>query len=380
MIEPYQAHDALLANIAAAESDENLFHLWWLGQSGFLLKWHGKHLLLDPYLSDSLTKKYADTDKPHVRMTELCIDPSQLDFIDVVTSSHNHTDHLDAHTLQPLMAANPNIEVIVPAANREFAAERLNTGLDRLTPCRSGEIVSTHGFLIHGLPAAHEQRELDEDGNDRFMGYLVQFGHFCIYHSGDTMLLEGLAEMVRRRGCDVALLPINGRAPERRVAGNLWGREAAQLAKDSGAKTVIPCHYDMFEFNTATPDEFIDSCEQNRSAMSRFAVRRALYFHVSRSGCTALARCHFDGARCQFRSAFGCSYTRQQLPVELASRFLNASSGNPLPRWHAPCISDGQGQGDVPTSAEVGVEACRLVPPFIPAPLLRQCCKLWRER
>ena len=30
---------------------------------------NGRHLLLDPYLSDSLTKKYAATDKPHVRMT-----------------------------------------------------------------------------------------------------------------------------------------------------------------------------------------------------------------------------------------------------------------------------------------------------------------------
>ena len=55
-----------------------------------------------PYLSDSLTAKYAGTDKPHVRMTERAIDPARLDFIDVVTSSHNHTDHLDHETLWPL--------------------------------------------------------------------------------------------------------------------------------------------------------------------------------------------------------------------------------------------------------------------------------------
>ena len=46
-------------------------------------------------------------------------------------------------------------------------------------------------------------------------------------------------------------LPINGRAPERRVAGNLSGAEAARLAKSIGARLVIPCHYEMFEFNTA---------------------------------------------------------------------------------------------------------------------------------
>ena len=56
---------------------------------------------------------------------------------------------------------------------------------------------------------------------------------------------------------DVALLPINGDHPERRVAGNLNGREAATLAKNIGARLVIPCHYDLFEFNTASPEEFI---------------------------------------------------------------------------------------------------------------------------
>lgn len=76
----------------------NQIHLWWLGQSGFLVQYQGRHLLIDPYLSDSLTKKYAGTDKAHVRMTERVIASKRLDFVDVVTSSHNHTDHLDGET------------------------------------------------------------------------------------------------------------------------------------------------------------------------------------------------------------------------------------------------------------------------------------------
>src|SRR5687768_9992728 len=102
MIVPLLSHDALLADIRAACEDSAHCHVWWLGQSGFLIKWQGRHLLLDPYLSDSLTKKYAQTDKPHVRMTEIPLAPERLDFIDVVTSSHHHTDHLDADTLRPL--------------------------------------------------------------------------------------------------------------------------------------------------------------------------------------------------------------------------------------------------------------------------------------
>src|SRR5437016_9870547 len=130
MIKPALQDDAFLADVAAARDDFGHFHLWWLGQSGFLLQWQGRHLLLDPYLSDSLTKKYAATDKPHVRMTERVVAPERLNFIDVVTSSHNHTDHLDAGTLVPLLAANPSLQLVIPEANRQFVAERL--GMDPL--------------------------------------------------------------------------------------------------------------------------------------------------------------------------------------------------------------------------------------------------------
>ena len=80
MIRPLQSHAALLADIRTTAPPDGGFRLWWLGQSGFLLQWEGVHVLLDPYLSDSLTRKYSQTDKPHVRMTELAVDPAELSF------------------------------------------------------------------------------------------------------------------------------------------------------------------------------------------------------------------------------------------------------------------------------------------------------------
>ena len=67
--------EALLNQVEAYQSDNNHFHIWWLGQSGYLLLWQGKKILIDPYLSDSLTKKYANTHKPHIRMSERVIKP-----------------------------------------------------------------------------------------------------------------------------------------------------------------------------------------------------------------------------------------------------------------------------------------------------------------
>lgn len=268
LIKAVMRDEVFLNDVALCDrnASPDVFHLWWLGQSGFLLQWNGRHLLFDPYLSESLTKKYSETDKPHVRMTELVVDPARLDFIDIVTSSHNHTDHLDGETLKPLFAANPKIEFVIPSANRDFVAERIQRNADFARGLNDGESVKIGDFTVTGIAAAHESLEQDEFGRHRFLNYLVRFGAFTVYHSSDCVPYENLAERINElnenKPIDVALLPINGRLPERRVTGNFWGDEAANLAKNINAESVVPMHYDMFEFNTETPELFVSECEK----------------------------------------------------------------------------------------------------------------------
>jgi len=57
LIQAFKKEEALVKEMDSLNSDEKDFYLWWLGQSGFLLQWNGKRVLMDPYLSDSLTKK-----------------------------------------------------------------------------------------------------------------------------------------------------------------------------------------------------------------------------------------------------------------------------------------------------------------------------------
>jgi L-ascorbate metabolism protein UlaG (beta-lactamase superfamily) len=263
MIKPILQDDAFLEDIALARQSPDELHLWWLGQSGFLIQWQGHHLLLDPYLSDSLTKKYAGTDKPHVRMTERVIAPERLDFIDVVTSSHNHTDHLDGESLIPLLEANPNLKVVVSRANVQFAAERLQVPAERLTPIRAdGEPLQIGPFTFRAIPSAHESLVQDENGDHRYIGLIIQVGHWTIYHSGDCIPYEGLIDRLNTSQIHIALLPINGRDPARGVAGNFTAEEAAELGNQTNAGIVIPCHYEMFEFNTVSPERFVKYAEQ----------------------------------------------------------------------------------------------------------------------
>jgi L-ascorbate metabolism protein UlaG (beta-lactamase superfamily) len=261
MIQPILSGDALLQDIHAARNTPDQLHLWWLGQSGYLVQWQGQHLLIDPYLSDSLTKKYADTAKPHIRMTAIPIAPERLDFIDVVTSSHNHTDHLDGETLRPLWQGNPDLTIIASAANQDFVAERLQVARTRVTPIAMHTPLTVGHFTFHAVPAAHQTLEQDAAGHYRCIGLVIEIGPFTLYHSGDTMWYDGLVEALQPWSIDLAMLPINGYDPARGVAGNLSGSEAARLAQQMGAGLVLPCHYDMFTFNTVTPDEFIEAAE-----------------------------------------------------------------------------------------------------------------------
>jgi L-ascorbate metabolism protein UlaG (beta-lactamase superfamily) len=198
-------------------------------------------------------------------MTERVVDPARLDFIDIVSSSHNHTDHLDGETLGPLLKANPRMAMVAPEVNRDFIANRL--GVDPSFPVglRDGQSAIVRSFRFTAVPASHEEV------SPEFVGYVVEFGRWRIYHSGDTLLYDGMADRLRPFAVDVAILPINGRAPERRVAGNLNGPEAAKLAKAIGVRLVIPCHYEMFEFNTAGPADFVRTA---KSVGQRYHVLR----------------------------------------------------------------------------------------------------------
>jgi L-ascorbate metabolism protein UlaG (beta-lactamase superfamily) len=257
LIEPLQADDALLADIRSVAVSGSRCDVWWLGQSGFLCVHDGVHLLFDPYLSDSLTDKYANTDKPHVRMSRRTIDPVKLDFVDIVTSTHAHTDHLDAATLNPMLMSNPTARFVFARATAGVVDERLRAEVVHV-PINVDETVTLDGATIHAVPAAHDKIDTDAAGNHRYLGFVVNLGPFTIYHSGDGVVYDGMVERLKKFGrIDLAILPINGKV------NNMNGIDAARLAKAIGAKLAVPCHYHLFEFNTAEPaEQFVPECER----------------------------------------------------------------------------------------------------------------------
>jgi L-ascorbate metabolism protein UlaG (beta-lactamase superfamily) len=249
MIEPVCQAQALAAEIAETKPAPGCLAVWWLGQSGFVIKSRSGLLAVDLYLSEHLTQKYANTDKPHVRMTRSPIGGSELVGVDLILASHKHSDHLDPGTLPGLLEASQSAVVVLPESIVEHA---IGLGIPRrlIVAVDAGESVERAGFRVHAIPSAHEGLDTDHSGRHLYLGFVIEAEGRRLYHSGDTVLYPGLSEHLSGERFDAMFLPVNGRDPARGVAGNMSAAEAVDLAAELRPRFVVPHHYDMFTFNT----------------------------------------------------------------------------------------------------------------------------------
>ena len=262
MIEPVLSDQDLQTQIRETIPEPGQVALWWLGQSGLLVKSRWATVLIDPYLSESLTAKYAGTAKPHIRMTRCPVDPSLLTMIDLVCCSHKHSDHMDPVTLTAVLKSSPQAELVLPTALIGHAGQ-IGIESDRLVGLNHGEVYenSEKKIAVRAISAAHEGLDQNELGEFLYLSFVMEMDGVKIFHSGDTVPWEGQSEAVGE-GVDVAFLPINGRDSSRGVPGNMTSDEAVEFATSLRARHVIPHHYDMFTFNTVNVNEFVHAAKR----------------------------------------------------------------------------------------------------------------------
>jgi L-ascorbate metabolism protein UlaG (beta-lactamase superfamily) len=228
--------------------------LTWLGQAGFRIELGERCVLVDPWLS------------PHeLRAIPVPALSLAVEGVDCLLVTHEHVDHLDLPLLPQLLAASPDVQVVLPEPIVPFLDGIVRP--DRIHAVRPGDVVSLDGLRVHVVPAYHGVTMADAygdgsaiDGRPRFVGYVLESSP-RIYHAGDTVLRDGLASALAGLGVDIALLPINGRDAEREArgfVGNMDAAEAVELALAIGATTLVPYHWDGFVGNTASVGEAVD--------------------------------------------------------------------------------------------------------------------------
>lgn len=175
--------------------------------------------------------------------------------VDLLLASHKHSDHLDPGTAPAVLNSAPKAMLAIPEAIRAHA---MGLGLDeaRLIGLDAGSEVSRGGARVRAIPSAHEGFDRDAEGRHPYLGFVIEVGGLRMYHSGDSLAYDGLAETLAAERFDVLFLPINGRDPARGVPGNMSAAEAVDLAARVKPRYVVPHHYDMFTFNTVPVAEF----------------------------------------------------------------------------------------------------------------------------
>jgi len=241
--------------LLASPAPDRGAELTWLGQSSYVLRAAGATLLVDPFLTPRDDRLVPPADRPEA-----------FAGVDAVLVTHEHYDHFDPDACRELAKASPEALFTAP---RPIIDQLTEVGIDpdRIVAMQPGDHAEVAAAGITGVPACHGVHVSDaytlgrelSGGAVRFLGYVIEIGGVRVYQAGDTIDFDGLAEEVRAAGVDVALLPINGRSPEREaqdIVGNLGPEDAVELAARAGATVAVPTHYDMFAANLGDVGRF----------------------------------------------------------------------------------------------------------------------------
>ena len=175
------------------------------------------------------------------------------------STSHAHLDHLDPGTLPHVLSGDATF---VCAAGSEEHRNRARRPQARRRDRRRRrrELRRLPGLAV---PAYHE-------GAPEAIGYVMRNGAYSLYHAGDTRRVQGMAEAVHRTASTSR--SYRSTAPP---AATTDGADAARLAYETAAPIAIPCHYEMFRYDTSSPSRFVAECVRLGAGVPPAPRRRA---------------------------------------------------------------------------------------------------------
>ena len=238
------APNDFLAALGGTKPPAGNVALFWLEQSHFIFKTSTETLVhVDPFLSRVVKPESHIHPQPVVLPED-----ARGDFVFL---THDHRDHTDPYTLEPMARNNPGCVFVGPAEACARAREAAGVEEGRLVQIREGDRRDFPGFSVEAVYA----QDTSDPPSTTHLGYIFDFQGVAIYHTGDTRgepdtYLDRLSRVVNLRP-QVLLAPVN------EGYRNPGPRGAARLVEIVQPDMVVPCHYGCFKHNTMDPALFL---------------------------------------------------------------------------------------------------------------------------
>jgi L-ascorbate metabolism protein UlaG (beta-lactamase superfamily) len=246
-----------LTSVDTAGFDEG--EIYFIGNATTLIRFAGLTILTDP----AFLHKGEHVDLGHGIWARREVEPAcqiaDLPPVDLVVLSHYHGDHFDD-------VAATELDKELPIVSTADAVDKLGVlGFERgyaLGTWESLEVQKGEATLqITAMPAKHATEEAVNELLMPVNGHLLEFRRnddhlYRLYITGDTMLVENLADIPRRYpDIDLGLIHTGGTTFLVTVV-TMTGEQGVKAVEITKPRTAIPIHYNDFSVFRSGLDDF----------------------------------------------------------------------------------------------------------------------------
>jgi L-ascorbate metabolism protein UlaG (beta-lactamase superfamily) len=223
----------------------------WVGHSTVLINLYGYRILTDPVFGHKVGVSLGFYQMGLARHIAPALRLEDIGPVDLILLSHGHMDHFDMPTLKRI--ANKNTKVITASGTSGLLKRLPFTEVREL----SGKETLTidENVTIQAVPVKHWGNRFPWNHSYGFTGYLIERNNTRIFFPGDTAYTPDFAWLAEKGEIDLAFMPIGAYSPDAFQRHHCTPEQAWQMFLDTGAKLLIPIHWNTFVLSQEPVEE-----------------------------------------------------------------------------------------------------------------------------